>query len=55
MIGYFIQGFVLGIAYVAPIGIQNLYVINSALSNNKLRAYIITLIIIFFDISLAVP
>ena len=53
MFKYVIQGFLLGIAYVAPIGMQNLYVINTAISKNKLRAYQVALITIFFDISLA--
>jgi L-lysine exporter family protein LysE/ArgO len=51
--GYILQGFVFGIAYVAPIGAQNLFVINIA-TNNDIK-YILksTGIIIFFDISLA--
>lgn len=47
------QGFLLGLAYVAPIGMQNLYVINTAISKSKIRAYQVALITIFFDISLA--
>lgn len=50
---YFWQGLLLGFAYVAPIGIQNLYVINSALRTNLVNTLKIALIIIFFDISLA--
>ncbi len=50
---YFIQGFMLGIAYVAPIGMQNIYVINNAVSGNLRRAYMVALITIFFDITLA--
>ena len=53
MTKYLFQGFMLGFAYVAPIGMQNIYVINNAISNNKLRAYTVALITIFFDISLA--
>lgn len=53
MLKYCIQGFMLGIAYVAPIGMQNIYVINTAVSKNRLRAYQVALITIFFDISLA--
>lgn len=53
MTKYFIQGFLLGISYVAPIGMQNLYVINSALVNDKINAYKVALITIFFDVSLA--
>lgn len=50
---YFIQGLLLGLAYVAPIGIQNLYVINSALRGDIANAIKIALIVIFFDITLA--
>lgn len=53
MFKYMIQGFMLGIAYVAPIGMQNIYVINNAVANTKLKAYTVALITIFFDISLA--
>ncbi|MHC6178462.1 LysE/ArgO family amino acid transporter [Clostridium sp. JNZ X4-2] len=53
MMKYFIQGLLLGISYVAPIGMQNLYVINSALWNKKTDAYKVAFITIFFDISLA--
>jgi len=53
MFKYFIQGLMLGFAYVAPIGMQNLYVINTAISKSKLRAYQVALITSFFDISLA--
>jgi L-lysine exporter family protein LysE/ArgO len=53
MLKYCFQGFLLGLAYVAPIGMQNIYVINTALSKNKLRAYQVAFITIFFDISLA--
>ena len=50
---YFIQGLTLGFAYVAPIGVQNLFVINTGLTQPRARAYQTALIIIFFDISLA--
>lgn len=53
LLNYVAQGFVLGLAYLAPIGMQNLYVINSAISLNRIRAYQIALITIFFDITLA--
>jgi L-lysine exporter family protein LysE/ArgO len=53
MLKYLIQGFLLGLAYVAPIGMQNLYVINTALSKGKSKAYQVALITSFFDISLA--
>lgn len=53
MLKYLIQGFILGLSYVAPIGMQNLYVINSSISMNKRRAYEVAFITIFFDISLS--
>lgn len=43
----------MGLAYVAPIGVQNLFVINSALVNSRQRALLTALIVIFFDVSLA--
>ena len=50
---YFLQVLTKGLAYVAPIGVQNLFVINSALTQNRLRALLTALIVIFFDITLA--
>lgn len=50
---YFLQGFTIGLAYVAPIGLQNLFVINTALSQPKHKAYLTALIVIFFDVTLA--
>lgn len=50
---YFFQGLTMGLAYVAPIGLQNLFVINSALTQSRHRAFLTALIVIFFDISLA--
>lgn len=49
----YLQGLALGLAYVAPIGMQNLFVINSALTQNRMRALITALIVIFFDVTLA--
>ena len=43
----------MGLAYVAPIGLQNLFVINSALAHTRRRALITALIVIFFDVTLA--
>ncbi|MFL0196846.1 LysE/ArgO family amino acid transporter [Clostridium sp. WILCCON 0269] len=54
MLRYLIQGFVLGLSYVAPIGMQNLYVINTALVMSKKRAFEVAFITIFFDITLSV-
>lgn len=50
---YLLQGFTMGLAYVAPIGLQNLFVINTALTQEKKRAFLTALIVIFFDITLA--
>ena len=48
-----LQGLTMGLAYVAPIGMQNLFVINSALTNKRKRALLTALIVIFFDITLS--
>lgn len=50
---FYMQGLALGLAYVAPIGMQNLFVINSALTQTRLRALVTALIVIFFDVTLA--
>lgn len=50
---YLLQGFTMGLAYVAPIGLQNLFVINTALTQKRKRAFLTALIVIFFDITLA--
>lgn len=48
----YLQGLTMGLAYVAPIGLQNLFVINTALTQKRRRVYLTALIVIFFDISL---
>lgn len=53
MVGILTQGFLIGLAYVAPIGMQNAYVINSAAQMARHKAMQVALITIFFDISLA--
>lgn len=50
---YFFQGLTMGLAYVAPIGLQNLFVINTALTQKRSRVYLTALIVTFFDVSLA--
>ncbi|MCI8647924.1 MAG: LysE family transporter [Firmicutes bacterium] len=50
---YFIQGLTMGLAYVAPIGLQNLFVINTAVSQPRRRVYATAFIVIFFDVTLA--
>lgn len=51
---YFVQGLLLGFAYVAPIGTQNMFVINTALTQPRKRVLLTALIVMFFDITLAV-
>ena len=50
---YFLQGLTMGLAYVAPIGLQNLFVINTAMTQKKSRVMLTALIVIFFDVTLA--
>ena len=52
MMSIYLQGLSLGLAYVAPIGMQNLFVINSAMSRSLGRAMATALIVIFWDLSL---
>ena len=53
MLEAIIRGFTIGLAYLAPIGMQNLYVINSAISSKKSQMYLVIFTTIFFDISLS--
>lgn len=48
----YLQGLTMGLAYVAPIGLQNLFVINTALTQGKSRVYATAFIVIFFDVTL---
>lgn len=48
-----LQGLTMGLAYVAPIGVQNLFVIHAALTFPRRRALATAAIVIFFDVSLA--
>lgn len=50
---YLLQGLTMGLAYVAPIGVQNLFVIYTALTGPCRRALGTAGIVIFFDVSLA--
>lgn len=50
---YYLQGLTMGLAYVAPIGLQNLFVINTALTQKRQRVFLTALIVIFFDVTLA--
>lgn len=49
----FFQGLIMGLAYVAPIGLQNIFVINSALGVSKKQVFFTAAAVIFFDIALA--
>ena len=49
---FYLQGLTIGLSYVAPIGLQNLFVINSALTQKRGRAYLTALIVTFFDVTL---
>lgn len=50
---YILEGLLLGLAYVAPIGTQNLFVINTAATKPLKKSYQTALIVIFFDVTLA--
>ncbi len=53
MLEFFLQGFLLGLAYLAPIGMQNMYVVNSAVRMSRIKAYQVAFLTIAFDVSLA--
>jgi len=53
MAKFWLQGVLLGLAYLAPIGMQNLYVINTAAQGDRRRTAVVVASTIFFDISLA--
>ena len=53
MYTYFFQGLTMGLAYLAPIGMQNLFVINTALNDSRKRAFLTAIIVACFDISLS--
>lgn len=53
MYSFLMQGFLVGLAYVAPIGMQNAYVINASAKFSRGKALQVALITIFFDIGLA--
>ena len=52
MVSIYLQGLSLGLAYVAPIGMQNLFVINSAMSQKLRRAIATAFIVVLWDVSL---
>lgn len=53
MLNYILQGLLFGFAYVAPIGTQNLYLINTAVQKSKKTTYQVAFITTLLDISLA--
>lgn len=50
---YYIQGFLLGLASMAPIGMQNIFLINTALTQRIYRIVQTVLIVTAFDLSLS--
>lgn len=50
---YFLQGLLMGLAYVAPIGMQNMFVINGALARSRQQALLVGLTVTLFDVALA--
>lgn len=50
---FILQGLLLGLAYTAPIGMQNMFVINAAASSPLKKSLLTAFIVIFFDISLS--
>ena len=48
----YLQGLLLGLSYCAPIGMQNLFVIDTALTQRRGRLYAIIFIVVFFDVTL---
>lgn len=49
----YLQGLTMGLAYVAPVGVQNLFVINGALTRRRRDALLRAWIVIFFDVTLS--
>lgn len=50
---FYIQEFMIGIASAAPIGLQNIFLFNNALSERPKKAFLITGIVWFFDAVMA--
>lgn len=46
----YLQGLLIGLAFVAPIGMQNIYVFNNGLSYKMSRALLYTFFVWFFDV-----
>ena len=54
MLSFWIQGFLIGLASLAPVGMQNLFVINTALAQTWRRLLLTCVIVFLFDMSLTV-
>jgi L-lysine exporter family protein LysE/ArgO len=53
MISIFLKGLSIGLAYVAPIGVQNIFIINASLRKSRRQALYTAFVIAFFDIILS--
>lgn len=53
IMGAFLQGFTVGLAYVMPIGAQNIFVINTALTHKASYRWMTSFIVIFFDVTIS--
>ena len=51
---FLFEGFLLGIAYASPIGVQNIFVISNALQNGMYKSLVTSVIVALMDISLAI-
>ncbi|ENZ01260.1 LysE/ArgO family amino acid transporter [Clostridium thermobutyricum] len=51
--GVFLEGFLMGFAYIAPIGMENLFLIDTALTQKRRRVWLTVLIVLIFDVSLS--
>ncbi|MGZ4159515.1 MAG: LysE/ArgO family amino acid transporter [Neobacillus sp.] len=54
MTHFLFEGFLLGLAYASPIGVQNIFVISNALQNGVTKSLLTSVIVAVMDISLAV-
>lgn len=52
--GAFLQGLTLGAVYVMPIGAQNIFVINTALTQKRSRTLLTAFIVFIFDVILSI-
>lgn len=54
MLSVYLQGLTMGLAYVAPIGAQNLFLIQTAMSCRRKRAFLTALLLTCLDIPLGI-